>query len=155
MSDETEIGTKKLDRSSETIELRFRQKPEMDTPVAETSVDELNLGSVEERMKQATYPTLKRVEELCALLAGLNAMEFTGNSEASSSTCNLESISSSRSQHDTQLNFQYMKSTVAIETDGTDSRTETESLVEKTPRGMKDHRIETSSNVSVRSEEVA
>ena len=69
MSEETEIGSPTLDSSSGTIELRFRQKPEMDTPVTETSADELTLRSVDERVEQATDPILRRVEELCALLA--------------------------------------------------------------------------------------
>ena len=68
MSEQTIIGTETLDSSSETIELRFRQEPWMDTQVTDTSADELTLRSVEERIKQATDPILKRVEELCALL---------------------------------------------------------------------------------------
>ena len=42
----------------------------MDTPVTETSTDELTLRSVDERIKQATDLILRRVEEICALLAG-------------------------------------------------------------------------------------
>ena len=43
MSRETEIGTQKLESSSETIELRFGQEPEIDTSVTELSDDELTL----------------------------------------------------------------------------------------------------------------
>ena len=70
MSKETEIGTHTLDSSSETIELRLRQEPEIDTLVTETSADELTLKSVNERIKQATDRVLRRVEELCTLLPG-------------------------------------------------------------------------------------
>ena len=42
----------------------------MDTPVTKTSADEPTLRSVDERNKQANDPILRRVEELCALLAG-------------------------------------------------------------------------------------
>ena len=69
------MALRPLDSSSETIELRFRQEPKMDTPGTETSADELTLRSVDERIKQATDPILKRVEELCALLAGRTEME--------------------------------------------------------------------------------
>ena len=51
MSEETEFGTQTPDSSSETIEILFRQKPEMDTPKTETSVDELTLRSVDETSK--------------------------------------------------------------------------------------------------------
>ena len=68
MSEEAEIGIQTLDSSSETIELRFRQEVEMVIPVNETSTDALTLRSVDERIKQATGPLLRRVEELCALL---------------------------------------------------------------------------------------
>ena len=39
MSEETEIGTQTLNISSETVELRFRQEPELDAPDTETSTD--------------------------------------------------------------------------------------------------------------------
>ena len=48
-----------------------------------------------------------------------------------------------------------MKRTLVVETDEVDSSTETESLIEITPRRMSDHEVETSSSVSVTSEEVA
>ena len=72
----------------------------MDTPVIETSADELTLRSVDERIKQATNPILRRVEELCALLASPTEMESAGNSEASGSRRNHESISPSRNRYD-------------------------------------------------------
>ena len=100
MSEETEIGTQTLDSSTETIELRFRQEPEMDTPVSETSADELTLRSADERIKQATDPILRREEELCALLAGWTELRSARNSEASGTRRNHESIRPSRNRHD-------------------------------------------------------
>ena len=67
MNDKTEAGTQTLDISSETIELRRREEPEMDSQGTETSADELTQYSVDERIKQATGPILRRVEDLCAL----------------------------------------------------------------------------------------
>ena len=52
----------------------------MNTPVTETSVDELTLKSVDERIKQSTDPILWRVEDLCALLEGRAEMESAENS---------------------------------------------------------------------------
>ena len=101
MSDETETSTQTLDRSSDTTELRLGQQPEMDTQANEASTDELTLRSVDERIKQATDPNLRRVEELCALLAGQTMMESGGNSEASGSRRNNDSFSPLRSGHDT------------------------------------------------------
>ena len=97
-----DIGTQTIDSSSETIQLRFRQEPRIDTPAIETSADELTLRSVDERIKQATDPILRQVEELCALLADRTEMESAGNSEASGSRRNHESISLSRDRHDTR-----------------------------------------------------
>ena len=48
-----------------------------------------------------------------------------------------------------------MKKTVAVDTEETDSSTETESLIENTLRRMSDHEVETSPSVSITSEEVA
>ena len=45
----------------------------------ETSTDELTFGSVDERIKQATDPILRRVEDLCALLASRTEMESADN----------------------------------------------------------------------------
>ena len=64
MSRETEIGTQKLESSSETIELRFGQEPEIDTSVTELSDDELTLKSVDERIILGEDPILRRVEAL-------------------------------------------------------------------------------------------
>ena len=100
MSEEAEFGTEALDSSSETIELRFIQAPEVDTPVNETSADQLTLRSVDERIKQATDPIHRQVEELCALLASRTEMESTGGSEASGLGLNHEYISPSRHRYD-------------------------------------------------------
>ena len=72
----------------------------MDTPVYETSADELTRSSVDKRIKRATNPLLRRVEELYALLAGRTEMESYGNSEASGSRRNHESFSTSRNRFD-------------------------------------------------------
>ena len=48
-----------------------------------------------------------------------------------------------------------MKGTVAVETDDIVSKTETESSLKNTPRGMSDHEIETSLGVFGTSEELA
>ena len=101
MSEETEIGTQTLNSSSETFELRFRQEPEMDTHATEASTDELTLRLVDEWNKQAPEPILRRIEDLCALLAGRPEMESAGNSEASVLRRNHESISPSGNPHDT------------------------------------------------------
>ena len=74
LSEETEIGTQTLDSSSETIELRPTQEVEMELTLDETSTDELNIKSVDGRVKQATDPILRRVEELCVLLATCTEM---------------------------------------------------------------------------------
>ena len=100
MSDETEAGTQTLDSSSKTIESGFRQESEKDSQGIETSADELTLRLVDERIKQATDPILRRVKELCALLASGTEMESTGISEASGSRRNKESVSPSRNRHD-------------------------------------------------------
>ena len=102
MSEETETGTQTLDSSSETIELNFSQEPEVDTRVTETSGDELTLKSVDERIKQATDPILRRAEELCAILVGRTETESARNSEASGSRRNNESFSPSRKRRDSQ-----------------------------------------------------
>ena len=67
MSDETEAGTQRLDSSSDTIVSRLRQELEKDSQGIESSANELTLRLVEERIKQATDPILRRVEELCAV----------------------------------------------------------------------------------------
>ena len=102
MSEEFEICTQTVGSSSETIELRFRQETEVDNTVNETPTDELTLRSVDERIKRATDPILRRVAELCALLVGRTKMESTGHSEASGLRRNLESIRPSRNRYDTK-----------------------------------------------------
>ena len=102
MSEETEVGTQIREISFKTIRLRFRQEPEMDTPENETFADEFTLRSVDKRIEQATDPILRRVEELCALLASRTEMEYAGNSEASGSRRNRESINPSRNRSDIQ-----------------------------------------------------
>ena len=103
MSQETDIGTQTLDSFSEATELRSREEPEMDTPVIETSADELTLRSVDERIKEAIDSILRRVEELCALLVGRTEMESAENSEASGSRRNHESISPSSNRCDESI----------------------------------------------------
>ena len=71
MSEETETGTQRFDSSPETIELRVRQETEMEPTLDETPADELT-----ERIKQATDPILKTLEDLCALLWCGTEMEF-------------------------------------------------------------------------------
>ena len=101
MSDETETGTQTLDSSSDAITLKIGREAEMDTQGIEASADDLTLRSVDERIKQATDPSLRRVEELCVLLAGRTEMESVGISEASGSRLNNESFSPSINRHDT------------------------------------------------------
>ena len=100
MNEDAEIGTQSLDSSSKTIELRFRQETELDTTADETPADELTLRSVDEWTEKATDPILRRVEELCALLASRTELESTGNSEASGSRREHESISPSCNRYD-------------------------------------------------------
>ena len=101
MSEETGINTQTLDSSSETIELRLRQEAKMKPTLNETSTDEITLRSVDERIKQATDPILRRVEELCALLASRTEMESADNSKTSGSRRNHQSFSPSRNRYDT------------------------------------------------------
>ena len=76
MIEETEIGSQTLDSSSEAIELAFRQEPKLETPGNETSGDELTLRSVDDRIKRATSPIIRGVDEIYFLLAGLTDMEI-------------------------------------------------------------------------------
>ena len=82
---EIETSTQTFARSLETIELRSRQETEMEPTLGERPDVELTLKSVDERIKQATDRILRRVEELCALLASRTEIESAGNSEASGS----------------------------------------------------------------------
>ena len=75
MSKETEAVSQKRDNSSDTIELRLRQEPEMVTQGTETYASELTLRSFDELIKQASDPFLRQVEDLCAPLAGRIEME--------------------------------------------------------------------------------
>ena len=72
----------------------------MDTPVQETSTDDNTVWSVDERIKQATEPILRGMEELRALLASRTE---TGNREASSSKRKHEFNSRSRNHYDTRF----------------------------------------------------
>ena len=72
----------------------------MESQGTETTTDELTLRSVDERIKQATDPILRRVKELCALLAGRIELESTENSETSVSRRDNASASRSRHRHD-------------------------------------------------------
>ena len=69
MSNETEAGTQALYSSSDTIDLRLKQETEIDPQGIDSSTDDSTLRLVDERIKQETDPVLRRVEELCALLA--------------------------------------------------------------------------------------
>ena len=101
--EETETGTQTFDSFSETIELRSRQETEMEPTLGETPDVELTLRSVDERIKQATDPILRRVEELCALLASRAEMDSAGNSEASGSRRDREFSSPSCNRCDNAL----------------------------------------------------
>ena len=100
MSEETETGTQIFDISSESIELKLRLETGVEPAVDEAADIELTLRSVDERIKQATDRILRRVQELCALLASRTKMESAGNSEASGSGRNRESSSPSRNHYD-------------------------------------------------------
>ena len=100
MSEGTETCMQTFDSSSESIELGLRQEPEMEPTVDKTPDDELTLRFVDEKIKQATDPILRKVEELCSLLAIRTEMESAGNSEASGSRRNREPHSPSRNWYD-------------------------------------------------------
>ena len=79
----------------------------MDSQENESSDSDLTLISVDEWIKQATDPILRRVEELCALLASRIELKSTGNSEASGSRRDNTSASPSGSQHDMYIAVSY------------------------------------------------
>ena len=106
MSEETETGTQTFDSFSEFIQRRLWQETEMEPAEDETPVDELTLRSVDKRIKQATDPILRRVEELCALIASRTEMESSGNSAASGLRRNRESSSPSRNRYDIPMSIQ-------------------------------------------------
>ena len=100
MSIEAKAGTQTLGNSSNTTDLGPMQEPELDFQEIEPSASELTLKPVDERIKYTTDPILRRVEELCALLAGRIELQFVGNSEVSGSRCDKASTSLSRNRHD-------------------------------------------------------
>ena len=102
MSEETDTGTQTFDSSSESIELRLSQETEIEPAVDKTPADELTLRSVDERIDQATHPILRRVEELCALLASRTEMDSASNSKASGSRRTRESSSPTRNRYDSR-----------------------------------------------------
>ena len=81
MSEKTETRTQTLHGSSESIELRLSQETEMQPTLDEAPTKEITLRSVDERIKQATDPILRRVGELCALLASRTEMESAGRAK--------------------------------------------------------------------------
>ena len=70
--------------------------------MTETFTDELTLRSVDVRIRQATDPMCRRVENLYPLLVGRTETESAGNSEASGLRRNIESISPPRNRHGTE-----------------------------------------------------
>ena len=100
MSNENEAGTQTLDSNSDTIDLSLRQEPDMDCQKNESSISELTLRSVDERIKQATDPILRRVGEICTPLVSRNELESSGNNEASSLRRDNTSASPSGNRHD-------------------------------------------------------
>ena len=68
---------------------------------------ELTLRSVDERIKQATVPIVKRVEELCALLASRTEKESAGNSKASGWRRDREFSSPSHNRYDSARDLYY------------------------------------------------
>ena len=78
----------------------------MEPNLNETFAGELTLKSVDDKIRQATDPILRTLEEVYALLANRTEMESTGNSEASVSRRNRESISPSRNRYDSSYDGQ-------------------------------------------------
>ena len=103
MSSETKAGNQIHDSSSDKIDLRLRQKPEMVSQENEPSDKELTLLSVDERIKQATDPIFRRVEEICALLAGRTEFESPGDNEASCSSRDNTFASPSGNRYDSAV----------------------------------------------------
>ena len=79
LSTETGASTETHDSSSDTTDFRLRQEPETHSQENDFSASEITLKSVGERIKQATDPVLRRVEELCALLASWTELESPEN----------------------------------------------------------------------------
>ena len=57
----------------------------MDSQVIETTTNELTLRSIDGRIKQATDPILRRLEEIYVLLVAQTELETAGNNGASGS----------------------------------------------------------------------
>ena len=70
------------DSSTETIELKQKQKPEMDSLDNNFCTNEITHSSVSEAIKRATESILRQVEEICALRAKKKEIETAGNSRA-------------------------------------------------------------------------
>ena len=92
MSIETEAGAKTHDSSSDTIGLRLRQEPEMDSREIEFSTGETTLRLVDERIKQAIDQFLWQLEGFCAPLASRTELESAGNSEATGSSVKMRPL---------------------------------------------------------------
>ena len=69
----------------------------------EFSTSELTLRSVDERIKQATDPVLRQVEELFFLLTNRTELESAGNSETSDSRRDNTSASPSGSRYEIRI----------------------------------------------------
>ena len=104
MSAKTETGKQTCDSSSETIELRSSQETEVEPAFSEKPDTEPTLRSVEEKITQAIDPILKRVEELCAVLARRTEMESVGNPETSGLRRDRDPSSPSHNRYDMVTN---------------------------------------------------
>ena len=100
MSEDTKTGRQTFDSSSETIELRSWQETELEPTLGGTPDVEPILRSIDESIKEATDPILRRVEELSVLLASRTEMESAGNSEASVSKRDREFSRPLRNRYD-------------------------------------------------------
>ena len=69
MTSRTENGAETFDSSSDTIELRQIQEPEMKSRENDLSTSEITHQSVNEQIRLATEPILRQVQKLCAPLA--------------------------------------------------------------------------------------
>ena len=100
MSNETEAGTQRYNISSDSIEFGLRQETKMDSQENDFSSREITLRSVDDRIKQATDPFLRRVEELCALMKNWTELESSGNRRGTGCKRDITSTSPSSIQHD-------------------------------------------------------
>ena len=85
LSIKTEAGTPTLESFSHTVDLKLKQEPVMNSQENEFSASEITLWLFDERIKQATDPIFRQVEESYALLASRDEMKSTGNNEATGS----------------------------------------------------------------------